>query len=123
EGLHSYRVIRGVSKEEVELKARLQSQAWDARWKRIQETEAKRCERLNQRVIWERQVDTDRRAKNHALELTREAEAKILEVRSILGNSLKKKHSLDGDTLKDTTPFTKAPPAPPTLQSLPEEPQ
>ena len=35
EGLHAYRKVRGVTKEEVETKARLQLDAWNARWKLI----------------------------------------------------------------------------------------
>src|SRR5579863_9217452 len=122
EGLHAYRVVRGVSKEEAELKARLQLQAWNARWKRTQDTEARRLKSLNERQAWERQVDIDRRAKNHALELTREAESSILVARSLLSNSLMKSHPLDWDTLKDTASFTKDHPREPTLQSLPLEP-
>ncbi len=122
EGLHTYRVIRGASKEEVELKARLQVEAWNDRWKRMQEMEAARRARLNRREFWERQVDLDKRAKNHALELTKEAEANILAVRSLLSDSLGKKHSLDWEALKDTSQFTKPQPTPPALQSLSAEP-
>lgn len=122
EGLHAYRVVRGVSKEEAELKARLQLQAWNARWKRTQDTEARRLKSLNQRQVFERQVDIDRRAKNHALELTREAESSILLARSLLSHSLKKSHQLDWESLKDIASFTKEHPAEPTLQSLPVEP-
>jgi len=122
EGLHTYRVVRGVSQEEAELKARLQSQAWQARWNRIQEMESKRRERLNLRAIWDKQADIDKRSKNYALELTREAESELQVVQNLLSNSLKKSHPLDWDALKDTVPFTKNRPATPALQSLPVEP-
>jgi restriction system protein len=122
EGLHTYRVVRGVSQEEAELKARLQSEAWQTRWNRIQEIEAERKERLNRRSVWDQQVEFDKRAKNHALELTREAESHIQAVTNLLSNSLKKSHALDWEALKDRIPFTKDRPAAPALQSLPVEP-
>jgi restriction system protein len=122
EGLHTYRVVRGVSKEEVELKARLQSQAWQARWSRIQEIEAKRREHLSRRAGWEQQSEIDKRAKNLALELTREAEANIQTVRNLLNNSVKKSQPLDWNALRDTTPFTKDLPIKPAPQPFPVEP-
>jgi len=122
EGLHTYRVVRGVSKEEAELKARIQSQAWNNRWSRIQEINLKRKERLNQRAGWERRTEIDKRAKNLALELTREAEAEIQATRNLLNNSLKSSHPLDWDALKDTTSFTKDLPIKPVPQPLPVEP-
>jgi restriction system protein len=122
EGLHTYRVVRGVSKEEAELKARLQLQAWQSRWSRIQEIEAKRKERLNGRERWEKQTDFDKRAKNHALELTKEAEGAIWMAKNLLSNSLQKSRPLDWDALKDTTSFTKDLPIKPLPQPLPVEP-
>jgi hypothetical protein len=77
EGLHTYRVVRGVSKEEAELKARLQLLAWQDRWSRLQAVEAKRRERLSRRAGWERQAEIEKRARDVALELTREAEAEM----------------------------------------------
>jgi hypothetical protein len=35
EGLHAYRNVRGATKEEAETKARLQLDAWNARWARV----------------------------------------------------------------------------------------
>lgn len=122
EDLHAYRVIRGVSKEEAEVKARLQLEAWNVRWKRRQETEAARQKRLHQKALFDKQVDCDKRAKQHALELTREAEANIAAVRSLLKDSLRKDRSFNWDGLKDTTTFTKDRPVAPQLQSLPQEP-
>ncbi len=122
EGLHTYRVVRGVSKEETELKVRLQLQAWQDRWNRLQAIEAKRKEHLSQRSGWERQAEIDKRAKNLALELTKEAEAEIEAVGNLLNNSIKKSHPLDWDALKDATSFVKELPIRPAPQPLPVEP-
>src|SRR5580704_11334022 len=111
-GLHTYRVVRGASKEEAELKARLQLEAWDARWNRTQEIESARQARLGRRYEWERQVDADKRAKDHALELTKDAEANIVAVKSLLSISLATHHSLDWESLKDITEFAQSQPPP-----------
>jgi len=95
EGLHAYRVIRGSSKEEVELKARLQQQAWNDRWTRIQAANAARLERLAKTQRWEKLVDVERRAKSEALDLTKQAEAQLEELRNLLRNALDKKRFLD----------------------------
>ncbi|HEY4840024.1 MAG TPA: restriction endonuclease [Candidatus Acidoferrales bacterium] len=122
EGLHTYRVIRGVTKEEAELKFRLQTETWNARWSRLQEAEASRLARLNKRELFVRQADVDRRGKEYALELTKEAEASILAARSLLSSSWGKNHSLDWAALNDASHFTKSEPSPVALQTLPTEP-
>jgi hypothetical protein len=40
EGLHAYRTVRGVTQAEAETKARLQMDAWSARWARVVAREA-----------------------------------------------------------------------------------
>src|SRR3984885_11684777 len=122
EGLHTYRVIRGVTKEEAELKFRLQTETWNARWSRLQEAEASRLARLNKRELFVRQADVDRRGKEYAIELTKEAEASILAARSLLSSSWGKNHSLDWAALNDASHFTKSEPSPVALQTLPTEP-
>ena len=122
EGLHAYRVIRGATKEEAELRARLQMDAWNARWARIQTAEAARRERLKSRHSWESQVEVDRRAKSEALKLTMEAEADLAAAKNLLNDALSKNHALDWESLRDTASFTKPEPTPPELKDLPPEP-
>jgi restriction system protein len=123
EGLHTYRVIRGVTREETELKAWLQSEAWDARWKRIQELKIERLQRLERKTASNRRKDDDERAKSHALELTREAEANIAALRRLLSDSVAKdNHLLGWESLRDSTQFTKPNPRPPSSKPLPVEP-
>jgi hypothetical protein len=67
-------VILGATKEEVEHRARLQKEAWDARWARFQAAESARQQRINKRQWNDRQADIDRRARDEALKLAKEAE-------------------------------------------------
>jgi len=76
EGLHTYRVVRGATKEEAELRARLQIEAWNARWARLVAAEAARQLRINKRNWSDHQADIDRRARDEALQLTKEAESR-----------------------------------------------
>ena len=75
EGLHAYRTVRGATQQEADTKARLQIEAWDARWTRLVERETTRQKKLEKRNWADKQSDIDKRAKEHALELTKEAEA------------------------------------------------
>lgn len=122
DGLHTYRVVRAASKEEAELKARLQKQAWADRWSRVLAVEARRQERLAHKEFWDKQTDVDRRAKEHALELTREAEAAIADLESLLTSGLRKNSALDWDVIKDRSSFRKDQPTEPVLRTLPKEP-
>jgi len=122
EGLHTYRVIRGATKEEVEHRARLQKEAWDARWARFQAAESARQQRINKRQWNDRQADIDRRARDEALKLAKEAENELSIIKSLLSSALGKNHELDWKSLRDTTCFTEPEPLPPQLATLPLEP-
>jgi restriction system protein len=123
EGLHAFRVVRGHTKEETELKARLQLEAWNASWKRKLEQKAAAEKRLSKQELWERQVDVDRRSKAFATERTVDAENQLYAVRNLLIDALTKKQIFDWDSLQDKSHFDK--PAPPHAQNapLPPEPQ
>lgn len=122
EGLHAYRKVRGVTKEEVETKARLQLDAWNARWKRFLDTAAARQARVQKRYQWERQSEIDKRAKEHALQLTKDAEAMSSALQELLSQSLAETHSFEWESLKDTSKFDKPCPSPPVLEACPAEP-
>jgi restriction system protein len=123
EGLHTYRVVRGATKEEAELRARLQIEAWNARWARFVAAEAARQQRINKRNWNEHQSDIDKRAKDEALKLTIEAEAELANSRNLLSSALGKNHELDWKTLKVTNSFAEPEPSPPELKSLQAEPK
>jgi hypothetical protein len=122
EGLHAYRKVRGATKDEAETKARLQIDAWNARWKRLQDATAARQKRLTKRNWAERQSDIDKRAKEHALELTKDAEAGLFGLRELLSRALAKADSFNWESLKDTSPFAKPEPPPPVPETCPAEP-
>jgi len=101
----------------VEHRARLQKEAWDARWARFQAAEPARQQRsINKRVWNDRQADIDRRGRDEALKLTKEAENELSVVRSLLSSALGKNHELDWNGLRDTTCFTE--PSPPQTREL-----
>jgi restriction system protein len=122
EGLHAYRNVRGATKEEAETKARLQIEAWNVRWKRFLDTEATRQERLKKRGWADKQSDIDKRAKEHALALTKEAEATLDRLRGLLGRALGQAHSFNWESLKDTSRFEKPEPTPSMLEDYPAKP-
>jgi restriction system protein len=122
EGLHAYRNIRGATQQEAETKARLQIEAWDVRWKRFQEIAAARQQRLAKRGWADKQADIDRRAKEHAVELTKEAEAALDGLRGLLKHALGHAHIFNWEGLKDSSTFDKPKPTPAVLEKFPPEP-
>ncbi len=122
EGLHAYRVVRGYTQGEVEVKARLQQDAWAERWRRRQEMEVSRQNRFRKRSDYERQVEIDKRAKSLAIELTKEAEAAIYKAKNLLMDALTRPHAFDWQSLRDTTPFPNPRPHSPVFQTAPPEP-
>ncbi len=122
EGLHAYRTVRGATQQEAETKSRLQIEAWDARWARLVEREVARQERLKKRSWADKQSDIDRRAKEHALELTKDAEAAINGLRELLSSASVRPRSFDWESLKDTSKFEKPEPSVPKPEVFPAEP-
>ncbi len=122
EGLHAYRSIRGATQQEAETKARLQREAWDVRWTRFQEIAATRQLRLAKRGWADKQADMDKRAKEHALELTKDADAAIDGLRGLLKHGLGNAHIFNWEGLKDSSTFDKPKPTPAVLEKFPPEP-
>jgi restriction system protein len=123
EGLHAFRVVRGATEEEVEIKARLQLAVWAERWRRKQQVEETRRKHAMQAQAWQSQADIDKRAKAAALELTKEAEAAVAGLKTLLSDALANQHQFDWKKLEDQTTFTKAEPLAISLKSLPPEPK
>jgi restriction system protein len=122
EGLHAFRVVRGYTEEEVETKTRLQLAAWAATWKRKLEQRSSAEKILQQRSWRERQTDVDKRAKSLAADRTKELEASLYTVRSLLLDSLTKQQAFDWEGLKDKGRFSSPGPLRPTHAALPPEP-
>lgn len=121
-GLKASRVVRGSTSEEVELRAQLQVDAWDQRWRKAQQSAAKL--ELRQKTAL-----AGSGKKGLALQRTREAEAELAALGNILREGIETDHALDWDSLKSQAPFstprpkaaapaaTPPPPAPRTLVS------
>ena len=114
-GLNAYRVVRGPTQEIVELKARLQSEAWDQRWAKLQQVQAKRGEkeRVLLRLAQKAEI---------ALQRTRDAELELTSLQRILRDGIELDHALDWDSLKDQTSFITPRPAPPEFRAIPQAP-
>lgn len=121
-GLKASRVVRGSTSEEVELRAQLQVDAWDQRWRKAQQSAAKL--ELRQKTAL-----AGSGKKELARQRTREAEAELAALGNILREGIETDHALDWDSLKSQAPFstprpkaaapaaTPPPPAPRTLVS------
>src|SRR5260370_24256168 len=116
EGLHAYRNVRGATKDEAETKARLQIEAWNVRWKRLLDAEATRQERLKKRGWADKQSDIDKRAKEHALVLTKEAEVTLDGLRGLLSLALRQVPSFNSEICQEITHFQKPTTTPPLDQ-------
>lgn len=123
EGLNTYRVVRGYSQEEVEIKARLQSEAWEERWQRKLEIESARKKQTEKRTAWEQQTEVDKRKKSLALKRTLEAEEAVEAVRNLLSSALVAAPALDWQSLRDSTQFLATKPEAPSPKPLPEQPR
>ena len=103
-GLKAYRVVRGQTQQDADIKAALQIELWDERWRRAQEKQA--AARLSSSVY----------------DLTKEAERHHKKLATILLDSLKKSHRMDWEKEKRYSLFPGSPPPPPSLHQLPPKP-
>lgn len=115
-GLKAYRVIRGANAHDVEEKARLQVTIWDDRWNRIQEAQAKKFEK-------ERLASKTFQQKEWALERTKEAEAEMKAVTTLLADGIEIDHVINWEGLKNREPFQVPRPQKPNPVSPPSKPQ
>jgi len=92
------------------------------RWKRLLDAEATRQERLKKRGWADKQSDIDKRAKEHAVALTKEAEATLDGFEGCSVRTLGRRTLLTGTVLKDTSRFEKVEPTPSVLEDYPAEP-
>lgn len=116
-GLNVHRLLRGPTEEIVELKARLQFEAWNQRWARIQQTKAKRDEREHTLLRLAQKAEL-------ALQRTRDVEAELTLLQRILRDGIEVDHVLEWDAIKDRSSFTTlrpATPEPPPLTQPPDK--
>ncbi len=122
DGLKRHRLIRGNDQSIVQLKAQLQVDEWNQKWKELADRQAQR-ERL---ALGKKQTEE---RKSEAIDRTADAQQELEYLTSILKATLKIDDKIDWETLKDKTPFPEAKPKPqtpppkPSAPSLPREPQ
>jgi restriction system protein len=115
QGLKAFRVIRAADMATLELKARLQTEAWEERWRKIQTTEAKhRKQEEAARISFQR--------KELALQRTREAQQKIDALTGILADCIELDHVLDWNAMKQAFDLSEPAPQPPSPQAPPAPP-
>ena len=113
-GLKAYRVVRGVTQQEANLKANLLIAAWNERWERTQSAIKARQEKLKK--SWDKEAN-----KNAALSRTAELEEQRIALETILTTGLLK-HPFQWSSLKDNSAFTQPRPKETTTPDKPDEP-
>lgn len=122
DGLKRHRLIRGNDQSIVQLKAQLQVDEWNQKWKELADRQSQR-ERL---ALGKKQTEE---RKSEAMDRTADAQRELEYLTSILKATLEIDDKIDWETLKDKTPFQEAKPKPqapppkPSAPSLPREPQ
>lgn len=114
EGLNAYKVVRGTTEAEAQLRARLQIAAWNERWSKRQSAEKARLAKLQ--MSWD--LNTNRHA---ARARTVELEGQISALGIILKGGIQQQ-PFKWEGLKDNTQFTLPYPKEPEAPSKPNEP-
>jgi restriction system protein len=114
-GLHKFRVVKGVTKQEADLKAALQVKVWNEQWEHVQLARA-------------RQRGREQAAHNKELkkllveEQTKEAEEAISAVENLLRNGVARDCRVEWSNLKDHSDYPEPKPAKPQPLRAPSEP-
>lgn len=114
-GLNAHRLVRGPTQEIVEFKARLQFEAWNQRWAKIQQAQAKRNEKEHTLLRLAQKAEL-------ALQRTRDVEAELTSLQRILRDGIEVDHVLEWDAIKDHSSFVTPRPAIPEPPPLPRPP-
>src|ERR1700674_3472742 len=110
--LHKYRVIKGETREIMQLRAQMQLRSWDEQWERVQTTQRKR----------QAQLDTayNRETKKHlAAELSGDAQKALDALEHLLTGVLEEDHAIDWSVLLDNSEYTGARPTAPEAEPIP----
>ncbi|MGD0800959.1 MAG: restriction endonuclease [Terracidiphilus sp.] len=113
-GLNAYRVVRGVTQAEAELKANLQVAVWNERWAKTQAALRNRQDKLKK--SWDKEEN-----KRTALNRTTELEEQRAAIELILATGIQQQPLL-WSSLKDKTAFTLSRPKDPPAQIKPNKP-
>jgi len=104
-GLNTYRLIRGQSQDDVNMKARLQLAQWEERWQAKTKAQKNRADHMT--------------GKDLALERTLELERQRNALQTLLADAVRTLISFDWEALKPRSTFEVRPPAQPNLQPSP----
>jgi restriction system protein len=114
-GLKAFRLVKGQTEADVELKAQLQLTVWEERWARVQLAEANR----NAKAFAKLDIA---QKKNHASSCTRDAEEQRTLLSHIVANGIELDQEIDWEVLKDRRPFPEANPTKPSEAPAPRRP-
>jgi restriction system protein len=115
DGLHKYRVVRGQTREIMQLRADMQIHSWNEQWARVQSTRKKREAQL-------KAAYTKETRKNLAAERTKEAQKNLDALQNLLTDSLEEDHAIDFQSLIDDPGFAATKPKEPDAEPIPREP-
>jgi restriction system protein len=114
DGLKAYRVVRGATQQEAELKARLQVAAWNERWSNRQAALKSKLQKLQK--SWDNDAN-----KRTARSRTEELEGQLQALESILMDGIRQQ-AIQWQSLKDRSTFTTSRPQEPVAPPKPKEP-
>lgn len=115
QGLNRFRVVRGVTKGEAELKAALQKKTWDEQWQRTQATRARELART-------RAAHNKELRKQLAEQQTKEGELAIAALEHLLHIAVIKDHRVNWSKLGDYSRYPVPKPTVPEPVPVPAEP-
>jgi restriction system protein len=114
-GLHKYRVIKGETREIMQLRAQMQLHSWDEQWERVQATQKRRQAQLK--------AAYSKETKKHlAAERTGEAQKALDALEHLLTSVLEEDHEVDLSLLVDNSEYAAAKPTSPVEEPIPREP-
>jgi restriction system protein len=114
-GLNKYRVVKGATEAEVRLKAALQEKAWEEQWQRVKAIRSRQLQR-------EEATYNKEQKKEFAEEQTKQAEAAMRAVDSLLQDAVAKDHRINWSGLKDFSDYPIQKPTKPSPTAVPPEP-
>ena len=115
DGLHKYRVVKGPTQDEVELKASLQLRIWNEQWERVQNSRRREHEKTMLAMSKEKR-------RQLAEEQNAEAERLLGTMETLLRDGVSGDHRVDWDKLKHPLRYPVPEPAQPQLPIAPPEP-
>jgi len=115
DGLHKYRIVKGQTREIMQLRAEMQVKSWNEQWVRVQAAHNRRETQLR--------AACDKEAKkNLAAEQTREAQRNLDALQNLLTDSLEADHAIDFQLLINSPEFAATKPKEPQTEPLLPEP-